>query len=80
MTYLEALLTFPPGSIVTDRPNYKRPVRHFKVVEVLDIPSVHLGQGPKVAVVTKKMHTLRGQKYYTFVAEALTFIKESNSQ
>jgi hypothetical protein len=79
MTYLEALLTFPPGSIVTDRPNYKRPPRRFKVIEIQDIPSIRLDSGPKVLVVTDKMHS-RGRKRHIFMAEKLILIKENNTQ
>lgn len=78
MTYLEALLTFPPGSIVTDRPNYKHQHRRFKVVEIQDIPSIRLGSGPRVLVVTDKTHS-RGRKRHIFMAEKLTLIKESNT-
>jgi hypothetical protein len=92
MTYLEALLTFPPGTIVTDKPHFRRPVRHFKVIEVREVgpgfysltphPNgskrpIWVPSGPTIIAV--KLHN-KSRRKYDFKPHELTIIKASNTQ
>jgi hypothetical protein len=92
MTYLETLLTFPPGTIVTDRPHFRRPVRHFTVVEVHEVEPGYYSVTPYSngskyptwvppgpTIIAVKLHN-KSRRKYEFKPCELTIIKASNTQ